>query len=235
MSNQIVKKFIADNAIDGDKLELENGQAVRHKLSEGNVVNLIRLDDQGRVMIATGEAATKDDISGVQTNVGNVQSEVDDILFNAADDKNSFAEIVAYINGIDEDNDEALNTYMTATDLRLSLVEDDVQELTSLQNANLVVTLTSSDIGRGYVSFSGLSKSLVEGSVRAFNGRLAMHPEVDFHVTESGTSTYSLNFIKEMYNGLGSEDVLGNAKNPSEEAPEEGDAIVIYYQVKTQA
>ena len=146
MSQQIKKKFIADKAIDGEKIELESGQSIKHKISENNVVDLIRYDAQGRVMIATGEAATKQDILQIDADVAA-------ILFESEDDKNSFAEIVSYINDVDEENDEALNTYMTSNNLRVEVLEDDLEELSSLQNCNFNLYLDQADVDNGYFDF----------------------------------------------------------------------------------
>ena len=226
MSQQIKKKFIADKAVDGEKIELESGQSIKHKISENNVVDLIRYDAQGRVMIATGEAATKQDILKIDTDVAA-------ILFESEDDKNSFAEIVSYINDVDDDNDEALNTYMTSNNLRVEVLEDDLEELSSLQNCNFNLYLDQADVDNGYFDFGKNSKTLIEGSVRGYIGRVAIHPDIDFSVSDNGDGTYRVHFIDEMYNGSSESDVLGNPKNPSDQAPENGDRIIIYFQVKT--
>jgi hypothetical protein len=58
MAQQIKKKFIANDAVDGTKLLLENGQAVRTKDATGATVDLIELQD-GKVYLKNEEAALK--------------------------------------------------------------------------------------------------------------------------------------------------------------------------------
>jgi len=64
MAQQIVKKFIADGAIDGEKLLLESGQAIR--VQDGaNVIELVKYQNE-QVLVAGSQVALMSDIIGEQ-------------------------------------------------------------------------------------------------------------------------------------------------------------------------
>lgn len=56
MSLQIQSKFIADSAIDGEKLLLSSGQAVKIVDADGNVIRLIELDEASGKVLVNGVA-----------------------------------------------------------------------------------------------------------------------------------------------------------------------------------
>jgi len=62
MATQIKKKFIENGAVDGVKLRLLLNQAIIQEGALGDI-ELIKLDSDGKVQLATGEAAVKADIS----------------------------------------------------------------------------------------------------------------------------------------------------------------------------
>lgn len=59
MSRQIDKKFIKDDAIDGSKIKLQNGQAIRSTNSSGQEVELLKLDENDTVSILGEEVVVK--------------------------------------------------------------------------------------------------------------------------------------------------------------------------------
>ena len=62
MATQIKKKFIENGAVDGVKLRLLLNQAIIQEGALGDI-ELIKLDSDGKVQLATGEAAVKADVS----------------------------------------------------------------------------------------------------------------------------------------------------------------------------
>lgn len=180
MTLQIKKKFIEDKAIDGEKIELEAGQALKQvSIADGGLsIDLIKLDAEGKVQVATGEVAVKADISSLQEQTSELASS-----------------IVSY------------------------------------QQTYLSLILTQTEIDQGYLDFSEDNKTLVQKSTKVFIDRLAIHPELDYKIEDLQNNTYRLHFIKQMYNGVNDFDFEGNDKMPSEEAPEVGDLITLYFQV----
>lgn len=67
MANQIKKKFIADGAIDGLKIQLEKNQALKGKLQDGSVADLIKLDANDKVLLKGAEAALKSQLDSVES------------------------------------------------------------------------------------------------------------------------------------------------------------------------
>ena len=65
MANQIHKKFIGDDQVDGDKLLLEQGQSVRAKDSVGVEQDLIKLGASDEVLVKGEEVALKSDITSL--------------------------------------------------------------------------------------------------------------------------------------------------------------------------
>jgi len=61
MAQQIKKKYIQDGAIDGSKLKLLEGQSIVQESSEGDV-ELIKLDDTGKVIVSGKETAFKEQV-----------------------------------------------------------------------------------------------------------------------------------------------------------------------------
>ena len=65
--NQLKKKFIQDGAIDGLKLELLEGQAVKLRTDAGQVVNLLELNQDEKILLKGEEAALKSQVDAEQS------------------------------------------------------------------------------------------------------------------------------------------------------------------------
>jgi hypothetical protein len=63
MAQQIVKKHIGSGAIDGDKIQLLQGQALKILDSSSNVVELLKLDENNKALIKGQEVGFKSDLS----------------------------------------------------------------------------------------------------------------------------------------------------------------------------
>lgn len=61
MAQQIKKKYIQDGAVDGSKLKLLEGQSIVQESSEGDV-ELIKLDNTGKVIVSGKETAFKEQV-----------------------------------------------------------------------------------------------------------------------------------------------------------------------------
>ena len=104
MALQIKKKFIQDGAVDGLKILLQADQTLRRLMEDGS---------------------TQDVISYLENLIANEKSRVDSILAAADADKDSFAEIVALINSVDTENDQAFAAYVLSNDAALAKEVED--------------------------------------------------------------------------------------------------------------
>ena len=66
MAQQIKKKYIQDDAIDGEKLKLVKGQSVRGEDQQGQEVDLLKLDQDDKVLLKGEEAALKSQVDAEQ-------------------------------------------------------------------------------------------------------------------------------------------------------------------------
>lgn len=150
---QIKKKFIAPDAVDGSKLKLLNGQALRGTTPEGLPFSILQLMPNGDVFFGpvpkvpvnptheqhvttkqyvdnqvSGEAAARSSgDAGLQSQLDAEKSRIDAILSAATADKDSFAEIVALINSVDTENDSAFAGYVLSNDAALAQEVSDRQ------------------------------------------------------------------------------------------------------------
>lgn len=114
---QIKGKFLLDGAINGSKIQLEKDQALKGKLQNGSLVDIIKLGSSDEVLVKGVEVATK---SMVETE----KQRIDAILSASSADKDSFAEIVSLINSIDTTNDSAFAGYVSSNDAAVALKAD---------------------------------------------------------------------------------------------------------------
>jgi|11BtaG_2_1085332.scaffolds.fasta_scaffold00947_6 hypothetical protein len=66
MANQIKKKYIQDGAVDGEKLKLIKDQSVRGEDQSGQEVDLLKLDQDDKVLLKGEEAALKSQVDAEQ-------------------------------------------------------------------------------------------------------------------------------------------------------------------------
>lgn len=83
MANQLQKKFLGNDQVDGDKIKLEQGQSIRAVDSSSNVVDLIKLGVSDEVLVNGDEVALK----------GNLDQEIID---RAAGDASTLSSAEAY-------------------------------------------------------------------------------------------------------------------------------------------
>lgn len=107
MAQQIKKKYIENNAIDGDKIKLLQQQSIRATNSQGQEIDLISIDSDDKILINGQEAATQSNLLAekVAREIGdnNLQSQIDNIISNtdpAALD--SLTEVVAAFQSSDQ-------------------------------------------------------------------------------------------------------------------------------------
>jgi hypothetical protein len=101
MAEQIKKKFIADAAIDGDKIKLLDSQAIKMEVS-GVTYDLIKLDGDGKVQLKSGEAAVKADVTSLQGQIDNILSNTDPAALD------SLTEVVSAFQTADNNLNQAI-------------------------------------------------------------------------------------------------------------------------------
>jgi hypothetical protein len=62
MANQLKKKFLGNDQVDGDKIKLEQGQSIRAVDSSNNVVDLVKLGVSDEVLVNGDEVALKSNL-----------------------------------------------------------------------------------------------------------------------------------------------------------------------------
>jgi hypothetical protein len=74
MAQQLKKKFIGDDQVDGSKIKLLQGEAIRGKDSSNNDVELIKIDPTDKVLLKGQEAAFKSQIDAEQSRAESAES-----------------------------------------------------------------------------------------------------------------------------------------------------------------
>ena len=79
MANQIKKKYIQDAAIDGEKLELLEGQSVKLKKDGGEVLSLLELSQDGedKILLKGEEAGLKSQVDAEQARAEGEESRIE--------------------------------------------------------------------------------------------------------------------------------------------------------------
>lgn len=67
--SQIIKKYIANGAIDGDKLKLLVGQAIKIEDGNGGTIDLIKINNAGKVVVKGDVVAVKGDVDGLDARI----------------------------------------------------------------------------------------------------------------------------------------------------------------------
>jgi hypothetical protein len=138
MAQQIKKKFIGADQIDGSKIKLLKDQAVRGQKQDGSEVELLKLDGSDKLVHDGQEIAFKSQLDSeeqariagdqqLQSQIDTEKSRVDAILLASDADKNSFAEIVELINSVDTENDSAFASYVLSNNAALAQEVSDRQ------------------------------------------------------------------------------------------------------------
>lgn len=153
MALQIKKKFIQDGAVDGLKILLQADQTLRRLMEDGS---------------------TQDIISYLEDLIANEKSRVDSILAAADADKDSFAEIVALINSVDTENDQAFAAYVLSNDAALAKEVEDREagdaDLQSKIDAEIADRTTADTTLQNSISAEEQSRI---GGDSALDGRLS--------------------------------------------------------------
>lgn len=124
MAQQIQKKFIANGAIDGDKLKLLVGQAVKIEDGNGGTLDLIKLNGQGKVVVKGDVVALQSDLDLIDGRVGVLEADavsktyVDGQIVNVLADAESYADgiLVDAENYADLKKSEAISAAQTYAD-----------------------------------------------------------------------------------------------------------------------
>jgi hypothetical protein len=69
MAKQLLKKFIADKQIDGDKIKLLAGQSIKAESVSGTEVDLLSVDSTGKVFAMGSEVGKKSEITQVSSDL----------------------------------------------------------------------------------------------------------------------------------------------------------------------
>ena len=77
MAQQIKKKYIQDNAIDGEKLKLVKDQSVRGEDQSGQEVDLLKLNQDDKVLLKGEEAALKSQVDAEQQRAEGEESRIE--------------------------------------------------------------------------------------------------------------------------------------------------------------
>ncbi len=77
MAQQLKKKFIGDDQVDGSKIKLLQNEAIRGKDSSGNDVELIKMDSSDKVLLKGEEAGLKSQIDAEQSRAESAESVLD--------------------------------------------------------------------------------------------------------------------------------------------------------------
>ena len=77
MAQQIKKKFIGNDQIDGEKLKLSKGQSVRGEDQQGQEVDLLKLDQDDKVLLKGEEAALKSQVDAEQLRAEGEESRIE--------------------------------------------------------------------------------------------------------------------------------------------------------------
>lgn len=154
MAQQIKKKFIGDDQIDGSKIKLLAGEALKGTNANGEAIELIKEVD-GKAIVLGSEVGTKAQIdqslvdaksyadaavlvekqraelaeSGLTSAINTEKGRIDAILSAAGADADTFAEIVTLINSVDSENDSAFAGYVTSNNAAVAAIVSDVLDL----------------------------------------------------------------------------------------------------------
>lgn len=154
MAQQIKKKFIGDDQIDGSKIKLLSGEALKGTNAIGEAIELIKEVD-GKAIVLGVEVGTKAQIdqslldaksyadsvvlteksraesfeSSLSSAINTEKGRIDAILLAADADKDTFAEIVSLINSVDSENDSAFAGYVISNNAAVAAVASDAQDL----------------------------------------------------------------------------------------------------------
>jgi hypothetical protein len=105
MAQQIKKKFIGADQIDGSKIKLLQGQSLRGTNSLGEEVDLLQLSEQDKVLVLGQEVALK---SEVDQEFADFQSQLDDLDGYAQETRSDLDDLDGYAQEIRSDLDEEI-------------------------------------------------------------------------------------------------------------------------------
>ena len=129
MAQQLKKKFIKSDAVDGSKLKLLKDQAIRGEDQSGQEVELLKLDQSGKLVSQGSEVAFKSQIDAEEVARIAGDSALDERLTTAEEDVVALYDAVdshqAQINDLDS---REQNHYIESRD-RLNVVEGDISGL----------------------------------------------------------------------------------------------------------
>jgi pectin methylesterase-like acyl-CoA thioesterase len=140
MAQQIKKKFIGPDQIDGSKIKLLENQSIRGINSLGQEVDLVKINAQDKVQVLGEEVALKSELDqeivdrqsgdlALDQKIETEKARIDAILEASDADKDSFKEIVDLINSVDTENDQAFAGYVLSNDERSTQIEQDLSAL----------------------------------------------------------------------------------------------------------
>lgn len=233
MAQQIKKKYIENNAVDGAKLKLLQGQSVRAVNSSGTEIDLIKLSATDQILVNNEEVALKSEVAAeailrqaadnsLQSQINNIASNIDPAALD------SLTEIVAAFQAADADINNAISSLGTGSSSALSqeiidrqladaALDVRVQELESVTWGQQKTTVDATVISNGYID---LSVEIVPGSMHASVDRLIIH--------EGAAEDY----IVATVSGVSRVTFQNNMIGASEQALSIGDSIYLKYQYK---
>lgn len=196
MAQQIKKKFIGDDQIDGSKIKLLSGEALKGTNAAGESIELIK-ESGGKILALGSEIGTKAQVdqslidakahadsavlvekqraesaeSSLSSAINTEKGRIDAILLAADANKDSFAEIVQLINSVDAENDSAFAGYVVSNNAAVAAIASDVQDLDAYaqdirSDLDLEVTDRIAGDAATLVSAKAYTDSAVAGTVQ---------------------------------------------------------------------
>lgn len=211
MANQIQKKFILDGAIDGVKIKLLYGQALKGLNLSGQEVEMLKIDGDGNVLLKGAVVATKAQLDQVVLDYVAADAVVLSSAQSYADTKK--AEAISEILGgapaeaLDtikeladalQDEQDALASLITTVGTNLQTAKDyaDSQDVIALQAAKdyadaQIAAIPPVDLsGKADISYVDSQDAQVLVDAKAYtDAQIAAIPPVDLSTIESNIST----------------------------------------------
>jgi predicted nucleic acid-binding Zn-ribbon protein len=147
MAQQISKKFLGDNQVDGSKIKIEQGQSLVAIDHTGAAVDLLKIDSStGQVTVngiqpasASDVSTAQSDISALQSDVSTAQSDITELQSDVSVAQNSIGSLQSSVG--------ALETDVTALESDNVTNKSDISTLKSdMSTAKTDITNAKSDI-----------------------------------------------------------------------------------------
>jgi hypothetical protein len=153
MTQQIKKKFIGADQIDGSKIKLLEGQAVRGTNSLGEEVDLVKIGSGDKVEVLGQEVALKSELDQEaldrQSGDAELQSQLDDLDGYAQETRSDLDDLDGYAQEIRSDLDEEV----TAREQGDSTLQTQIDDLAGVVQGNFDLQQTDIDGIRSDIDF----------------------------------------------------------------------------------